>query len=109
MPNTTRKRNGVDVLISKRDVQILVHDVGRDFGLLVRFEIRFVNNVLQVYCKALEPTLGVHAVPQYQALVEAPVTTYKPIENLMYTVVWDVYNQADREKLAKENADSPPQ
>lgn len=96
----------------KREVSIfevhkLERDLGREYNLLVKFELTFRAERLIIVARAYKVPDGPTGAVKHQALASLSITDARPIQTPLYWLLWDVYRQAENEELVKETQKSP--
>lgn len=89
------------------DVYNIVHEMGDAFGLRVQFTTEFTPDYIQVIGRAFKPNGTGNEVIQYQALAKRPLHKPQDIAQIFFTVVWDLFQQADNGVMALASAKLP--
>lgn len=77
------------------DVFNIVCSLGDEYGLTVQFQTTLTLDAVQVIGRAYKHAGTVDPILQYQALVKKPLRNTRDIVPLMFTVVFDLWCQAE--------------
>lgn len=77
------------------DVFNIVCSLGDEYGLTVQFQTTLTLDAVQVIGRAYKHAGTVDPILQYQALVKKPLRNTREVVPLMFTVVFDLWCQAE--------------
>jgi len=77
------------------DCNVMLNEIGNKFGLAVRTEVRLEFDFKTIIARAGTFKSMEEFEIKYQALYKVPIRSNKPLESMMYHVLWDIYQQAD--------------
>lgn len=89
------KRHGQPA-ITKRDLQAMVVQIGREHRLDVSLRTTFKPEGVTVVGECRRPSWEPCTTPVYVAKHTIPLHSAKPMEAVMYAVLWDLYSQCER-------------
>lgn len=77
------------------DVQAMLNEIGSVFGLACKLEVLVTPDNKKVVVKAGTYADIEHFEVVFQAMYSVPVASAKSIEGMLYSALWDIYQQAD--------------
>lgn len=85
------RRNNPDMV----DVQNMLHALGEDYGVIVRFTITVRGDLVEAIGKSYEAPYTPDAKVVHVALASWPVQVYKDIPAQLYLLAFDIWCQHD--------------
>lgn len=82
--------------ITHQDVDLMCDELFMSFRAKVEVQVLYANGYVQVIGVGEQVEVDGQPTERRQALRKVPLTSRKPLENLLYEVLWDIYMQFDR-------------